>query len=143
MSSALKFPNARLLIHNLIALERLSGAEAIARAACEYGVICIETLDDPSLDCAIKNCDCCAAAQCILRQYFRSTTKPDCTETLESAWNSILVRLSSYRCRLNDRQNRNCQSKAEIDGAPDCGNACANLAPVIFDFMLQEVHRHS
>lgn len=74
MSSALQFPNARLLIHNLIAFERLSGAEAIARGACEYGVICIESLDDPSLDCAIKNCDCCAAAQCILRQYFRSTS---------------------------------------------------------------------
>lgn len=143
MSSALQFPNARLLIHNLIAIERLSGAEAIARGAFEYGVICIESLDDPGLDCAIKNCDCCAVAQCILRQYFRSTIKADCTQQLESAWNSILVRLSSYRCRLSEKQNQNCQPKAEIDGAPDCENACSKLAPVIFDLMLQEVHRHS
>jgi hypothetical protein len=143
MSLALKFPNARLLIHNLIALERLSGAEALARGACEYGVICIESLDDPALDCAIKNCDCCAAAQSILRQYFRSSAKPDYAEQLESAWNSVLARLSGYRCRLNDRQNQNGQPKAEIKGAPDCEHACANLAPVIFDFMLQEVHRHS
>lgn len=143
MSSALQFPNARLLIHHLIALEHMSGAEAIAFGAHEYGVICMESLDDPDLDCAIRNCDCCAAAQCILRNYFRPTTNPDCAGQLESAWNSILVRLSSYRCRLNDRQNQNCQPNAEIDGAPDCENACANLAPVIFDFMLQEIHRHS
>ncbi len=64
MKSALQFPNARLYIHNLLAFDHVTGAEAIARGAREFGVISEEFLSNPELISAVNDCDCCAAAHC-------------------------------------------------------------------------------
>lgn len=135
MSSFLQFPNARLQIHNLLADERISGAEAIARCAKRYGVI--SELDGAKLEELQKardNCDCCEAAHQVLKLHFQSKESEFSSDTLEKAYRSMLIRLCKYRYK-NDCN----QEKSE----PHCRATCSSLAPVIFDLMLQEVRRYS
>ncbi len=136
MTSVLQFPNARLFIHNLLADERVSGAEAIARGAREFGVIAEDCLDDADLHCAVINCDCCEAAHCVLRQYFKSKPDGDGADAVESAWKTVMTRLNRYRAALP-------KSQSNKENVPDCEHVCSNLAPVIFDLLLQEVRRYS
>lgn len=138
MNSALQFPNARLLIHNLLADEHLTGAEAIARGAREYGVLSKEDSDSPDdadLKKAIESCDCCEAAHCVLRQYFKLKVE-EAPDAIDGAWKSLITRLYKYRVKL---------AKEMIiePKDPNCYNTCAGLAPIIFDLMLQEVRRYS
>ncbi|HIA51498.1 MAG TPA: hypothetical protein EYN91_05345 [Candidatus Melainabacteria bacterium] len=131
---SLRYPNARLMIYNLQACENLSGAQALARGAIEYGVINPD--DDGATDRealeAISRCDCCEVAHCILRKHFETKTNLD-GETVEAAWRSLVNRLKQYRSAHGQ----------PVEGEIGCENVCAKLAPVIFDFMLQEVHRYS
>lgn len=136
MSSALQFPNARLYIHNLVAFEHITGAEAIARGAREFGVISEESLSSPELVSALKDCDCCAAARCVLLDYFKSCSSGYDAQSVENAWNTVLKRL--YKYRVKDIQATN-----DWNENPDCRQMCSNLAPVIFDLLLQEVRRNS
>ena len=133
----LQFPHARLLIHNLLADEHLSGAEAIARVALEFGVIpCYEAdgAENSELKKAIIDCDCCEAAHCILRQYFKSQGSR-AEAHVDSAWTSIMHSLQRYK---------NCAYKSGNGGTElSCQQACSNLAPVVFDLLLQEVRRYS
>jgi hypothetical protein len=135
MTSVLQFPNARLFIHNLLADERVSGAEAIARGAREFGVIDANS-SDVDLERAINSCDCCMAAHCVLRQYFKSKSGQDGADATESAWKTIVTRLSRYQAVSQKRE-------AKKENVPDCAQLCSNLAPVIFDLLLQEVRRYS
>lgn len=136
MKSGLQFPNARLFIHNLLADERVSGAEAIARCAYEYGVIDPSCLEDAELESAIRKCDCCKTAHCILRQYFKSKADQYGQDAGESAWQSVVTRLSKYKTTTT-------QNLANNESTSDCEQNCSNLAPVIFDLLLQEVRRNS
>lgn len=133
----LQFPHARLLIHNLLADEHLSGAEAIARVAIEYGVIPqydADAAENSELKKAIGDCDCCETAHCVLRQYFKSRGSRS-EVYLESAWKSIIHSLERYRNSAYKSENS--------ETALSCKQACNNLAPVVFDLLLQEVRRYS
>lgn len=134
MSSSLQFPNARLFIHNLLANDQVTGAEAIARGAHEFGVISKESLLNPELMSAVQNCDCCAAAHCVLAEYFKAQGNGTEPKVLDNAWNAVLKRLSKYRSK---------PPVADLRENPDCSQMCSNLAPVIFDLLLQEVRRNS
>ncbi|MCC7528199.1 MAG: hypothetical protein IT342_06740 [Candidatus Melainabacteria bacterium] len=136
MTSALQFPNARLFIHNLLAFEHVTGAEAIARGAQEFGVISEASLSNPELMSAVKNCDCCAAAHCILLDYFKNHGEGSDGPAVENSWNTVLKRLCRYRVNAT-------LSAADVKDNPDCRKVCSNLAPVIFDLLLQEVRRNS
>lgn len=136
MSSALQFPNARLYIHNLLAFEHISGAEAIARGAREFGVISEEGLSDPELISAVNDCDCCAAAHCILLNFFKTHTGSNDEQAVENSWNTVLKRLYRYRVKTSP-------AAADMKESPNCRQMCSNLAPVIFDLLLQEVRRNS
>lgn len=136
MSSGLQFPNARLFIHNLLAFDHVTGAEAIARGAKEFGVISQESFSSPELTKAVQDCDCCETAHCILVDYFRTHTNGDNRESVENSWNTVLKRLSKYRSKID-------ASQSELKGSPDCSTMCSSLAPVIFDLLLQEVRRNS
>lgn len=133
----LQFPHARLLIHNLLADEHISGAEAIARGACEYGVISQQDSDSAEsseMRQAIINCDCCEAAHCVLRQYFRSKDT-NAEGSLEAAWKSLMRRV--------DRYVKNASKTPMIEPELNCQQTCNNLAPVVFDLLLQELRRYS
>lgn len=132
---SLQFPNARLLIHNLLAVEHLSGAEAIARGAREYGLTSCDPSDaeDTDMKKAITDCDCCEAAHCVLRKYFRS--KATDGQITEAAWKSMMRQLAKYR-----GSHQQVEAK---ENEPDCQGTCAKLAPVIFDLLLQEVRRYA
>ncbi|MCC6979069.1 MAG: hypothetical protein IT343_12160 [Candidatus Melainabacteria bacterium] len=126
----LQFPNARLYIYNLLADKSMTGAEAIARGAHEFGV-----LDrDVNILSEIKDCDCCSAAHCVLRSYFQSKKGEFDDSTVDKVWDSLLVRLSLYRAR-----DERVEGPAPL---PNCENACSNLAPIIFDLILQEIRRY-
>lgn len=133
---SLQFPNARLLIHNLLAIEHLSGAEAIARGAREYGLTTCETpeSEEAEIKKAIENCDCCEAAHCVLRTYFHHKDGGS-EDSIEAAWKSMMRRLSKYTAG-------ECQVRGKESG-PNCQSACSRLAPVVFDLLLQEVRRYT
>ncbi len=136
MKSSLQFPNARLYIHNLLAFDHVTGAEAITRGAREFGVITQESLSDPELIAAVQNCDCCAAAHCILVDFFRARCDVEDQEAVENSWNTVLKRLNKHRSQFT-------LSESDQKGSPNCKAMCSNLAPVIFDLLLQEVRRNS
>ena len=133
----LQFPNARLYIHNLLADKNLSGAEAIAKGACEYGLISIDELErtDSELHNAIVECDCCETAHFVLKTYFDHKTGDYPPGAPESSWKTLLTRLSKHNSLATSTKERT-KSFA-------CDKKCTNLAPVIFDLLLQEVHRYS
>ncbi len=125
MSSALQFPNARLYIHNLLAFDHVTGAEAIARGAREFGVISEESLSNPELISAVNNCDRCAAAYCVLLDHFKTLGDSAGVQVVENAWNTVLKRLGKYRVNAS-------LAAPDLEGDPDCRQICSNLAPVIF-----------
>lgn len=136
MTSVLQFPNARLYIHNLLALGHVTGAEAIARGAHEFGVISEASLSNPELISAVNECDCCAAAHCILLDYFKDHGDGNGGEAVENSWNTVLKRLYTYRANAGSSAN-------DVKDNSNCRQICSNLAPVIFDLLLQEVRRYS
>jgi hypothetical protein len=136
MRSALQFPNARLYIHNLLAFDHVTGAEAIARGAREFGVISEEFLSNPELISAVNDCDCCAAAHCVLRDHFKTLGDSTDVQVAENSWNTVLKRLGKYRVSASPSE-----LNPKVDS--DCRQICSNLAPVIFDLLLQEVRRNS
>jgi hypothetical protein len=120
----------------LLAFEHITGAEAIVRCAREFGVISEEGLNNPELVSAIRECDCCAAAHSVLLEYFKTHGDSDDLESIENAWKTILKRLNRFRVGP-------VPSESEMKDTPDCRQMCSNLAPVIFDLLLQEVRRNS
>ena len=129
----LRFPNARLYIHDLLARKDISGAQAIRKGAKEFGILGDE---DQELSTDGKEisplCDCCRAARSVLVQFFKQRNDASYQKDTELAWKSLTNRLNKYR-RTSDQ--------SEVLPL-DCQLTCSKLAPVIFDLLLQEVHRY-
>lgn len=136
---SLSFPSARLYIHDLLVGNGLTGAQAIQQGAREFGV-CedgvnpedIETVGKPERDLT-DCCECCQAAYKVLQQFFANRSSTTRAVDMDTAWKSFQNRLSYYRAGMTSKKVTplNCQL------------SCSNLAPVIFDLLLQEVHRYS
>lgn len=136
---SLSFPSARLYIHDLLVGNGLTGAQAIQQGAREFGVFEdggnpeeIELVGIPERDLT-DCCECCQAAYKVLQQFFSKRSSTTRALDMETAWKSFRNRLNYYRAGMSSGKARplNCQL------------ACSNLAPVIFDLLLQEVHRYS
>lgn len=136
---SLSFPSARLYIHDLLVGNGLTGAQAIQQGAREFGVFEdggdpkeIETVGNPEKDLT-DCCECCQAAYKVLQQFFASRNNTTSAADMQTAWKSFQNRLSYYRARMDSGKVK----------PLDCQLSCSNLAPVIFDLLLQEVHRYS
>ncbi|MCC6981011.1 MAG: hypothetical protein IT343_22005 [Candidatus Melainabacteria bacterium] len=127
---SLRFPNARLYIHDLLVKRDITGAQAIQKGAKEFGVLAddhVLTVEGEQLS---SICDCCRAAHNVLLQFFKQRNSSSYQKDTEQAWKSLTNRLIKYRRRLGE------QEALPIN----CQPACSKLAPIIFDLMLQEVH---
>ena len=113
----LKFPNARLYIHTLLSAERLTGAQAIIRGACHYGLVdaadSLEIL--PPSEAA--TCPCMEAVKNVIRKHFEARSSK---VLVEKVWQAIE------------------QEALELHKLHDC----QKFAPVLFDLLLQQVNRY-
>ncbi|HEY9732546.1 MAG TPA: hypothetical protein V6C89_11580 [Drouetiella sp.] len=138
VTKLLKFPNARLLIHSLIAERKMSGQDALAVGACELGLMSAVDMETVHGQAAAQSdlCGCSQTAKLILKKYFdKNDSCP--TDAFERCWENVQERSSK---RLSGAAcSGSCNSEAQ--DKPSC-SLCSQHAPVIFDYLLQEVHRY-
>jgi hypothetical protein len=133
----LKFPNARLFLHELLSSNNLSGAEAIAEGACHFGLISSESALDVQQPAHGNQCQCMVTAKNVMRQYFEQ--RPDQSSRslvdLEEVWSAIEKHLSAYRRGTKT-------GVAETSDSVSLANTCGNHAAALFDMMLQQIRRY-
>lgn len=136
----LKFPNARLLIHNLIAERKLSGEDAIAAGACELGLMSPVEIESVRGQSAAQSdlCGCSQTARLILKKYF-DNNDIDAAEAFQKSWESLQERSKK---RLGPQAFKVTTDSNDTAGT-EHSKSCSQHAPIIFDYLLQEVNRHS
>jgi hypothetical protein len=131
----LKFPNARLLIHDFL-LSGLSGKEAIVRGACEYGLISPDFMTEEQVPDS-EPCQCLGAAKNVLCKYFESKKNSSDMPlvNIEAVLSAFESEALAYRKTLSLPPVENCElGKLTHD---------SRFAPAIFDIMLQQMRRYS
>lgn len=129
---SLKFPNARLYVHELLALRGLKGGDAILQAAFEFGLIShqsMRTLTETLSD----GCHCQSVVKRVLEICFEEQAKLSLNAPLDAAqaWQEIERRCSMY---LQPKSN------FESESGDKCN--CLQLAPILFDLLLQQIRRY-
>lgn len=89
----LRFPNARLHMHNLLADDSMSGPDAITRTALDYGLVEPDFLNS-SADGGEKHDCCLQAARSVMDKYFASRAND--TIDLDLVWASLLKEANRY-----------------------------------------------
>ena len=134
---SLKFPNARLFVHQLLAGDRLSGAQAIAEGACQFGLISPDCVPDVLQQPIDLQCQCLATAKNVVRKHFEQQGEQAAMPKVDhiEVWSAIEKHI--------DKQPQ----VAKLQSAPTgdrqlLANACHNHAPAILDLMLQQLMRY-
>ena len=132
----LKFPNARLLLFDLIANAGLSGSEAIVRNACDLGVIkpeCAAKL--PPAIC--EGCQCFSMARTVFMEHFHCKVNCDdkaATVNPEDLWQVI---------ERDFHKIKNSPATSECSKKNQTVAQCCSHAAILFDLMLQQIRRYS
>jgi hypothetical protein len=133
----LKFPNARLFVHQLLAGDRLSGAQAIAEGACQFGLISPDCVPDVLQPTGDHQCQCLATAKNVVKKHFEQQAEQAARPPVdaEEVWSAIERHIDRHPqvAMLQSAANGNSQLLA---------NACHNHAPALFDLMLQQIMRY-
>jgi hypothetical protein len=129
---SLQFPNARLFIHDLISIERLSGPAAMVQAAYEFGLVPIGS--SSGLACNNRgngHCACFATAKDILTRHLtgQASSGQLAPVKIDEIWSSIERQADGYQ-----KSSPGERSSSEL---------CNRMAPTLFDLLLQEVRRYS
>lgn len=155
----LKFPNARLHIHNLLRNEKVSGAEAIALIAIEYGLVdteFIHRIEDTQI--TNGNCSCLQSAKKILSNYFEQRKAESLADVnVSQVWSSFQGEIQAYlrsqqRSSVPGNGNGNGISSlnsseaqtslSEVSTNIEVGHDCTKFAPAVFDLLLQQIRRY-
>jgi len=129
----LKFPNARLFVHNQLRCGR-AAAEAIAHSACEFGLLSHEALQDVLPAPSAPPCACLATAKNIVQKYCENRkNRPD---------GSNLDEVELWEVLQDDAQAFSNQSASQSSTENSAEHQCSKFAPVLFDLLLQELNRH-
>jgi len=132
---SLQFPNARLFLHHMLATERVSGAEAIARGAYEFGLIQPGSIDDDTQSLAADKCNCMAVGKAVLSKYFEEVRHAQYPPlNIEELWSQIERDAETYN-KSAHRSSGGGSRNAQPEG-------CNKFAPVLFDLMLQHIQRY-
>lgn len=133
----LQYPNARLFLHQLLAGDRLSGSQAIAEGACQFGLI--------SHDCALElvpqpddhSCHCSETVKNVIKKHFEQRAAQAAWPVVnhEEVWSAIE---NHFESRL---QGAPLQSGFESESTKSA-RTCSNHAPALFDVMLQQIMRY-
>lgn len=134
---SLRFPNARLFMHNLLADGSLSGADAIALTACEFGLVDRPSVQSAKVAIKDRECACMEAARQVLMQYFENRPKSSDVNA-EQIWKSLEEEASKYQKRMEN--NTDLSPKKTCCGAGS--HDCSKFAPALFDLLLQQIRRY-
>jgi hypothetical protein len=120
----------------MMTVEHLTGAEAIARGAYEFGIVqpgsIIEEVDSlPS-----EKCNCMAVAKAIVKKHFEQIHPRYATVSLDEVWSQIERDARAYQSEFLEGPH----GSKKLSG--DSGS-CNKFAPKIFDLILQHIQRYS
>ncbi|HEY9682989.1 MAG TPA: hypothetical protein V6C86_15540 [Oculatellaceae cyanobacterium] len=131
---SLRFPNARLHIHELLSAEDTRDGEALAQGARDFGLISDEHLTEITSACSDSACNCLQVGKQILVRYLETAAPAKDPKRIDSAaiWKDIEQSLKVFVTRA------------------DCGECdpgafqtkCLKLAPALFDIILQQIGRY-
>ncbi len=135
----LKFPNARLLVHNQLRCGR-AASEAIAHSACEFGLLSQEERDEVLQTQFNHPCLCLATAKHVVHKYCDSKNVGPNAAGLDAVhlWKIIEEDVQAY----NDKEFEQSATDDSTKSNPPKQHQCSKLAPVVFDLLLQELLRH-
>lgn len=134
---SLKFPNVRLFLFDLLTTGGLSGPEAIARTACEYGIIPADSIDAVlTQSSSVRGCKCVSTLKNILHEHFaakKQQSSPDIDAN--EVWDAIEADAVKH------------QKHSHLRDSPECSDvpstsSCLVSAPTLFDFLLQHIRRY-
>ena len=134
----LKFPNARLYVQALIAKSGLTGAEAIAKAACEFGLVSQSSLPT-LLETTDKNhCLCFNAAKNVLRRCHDEKSKMNRPSAeLADIWRHVEKDAQTHATGMHCLVEPGSGFSDEMTR-----HNCISFAPVLFDLLLQQISRY-
>ena len=125
-----------MFIHQLVARDRISGAEALAKGAHEYGLIPFEAVGDVAQQAGSSACHCMAAAGKILSQHFEDKNKRLHVSPIDVAFvYAALEREARAYQESVDPSISTCNRQGQA-------HECEKLAPAIFDLLLQQIRRY-
>lgn len=133
----LKFPIARLFIHDLIVKHGLSAPQAMARAACEFGVVGEYHLNKEFGSSANASCSCMHMAENIFYKHFQNSSHKSIlsSDRIKEAWSAIKKDMQNYQELCGSQQQEKFSADEKV-------HDCARFAPALFDLLLQQIRRY-
>jgi hypothetical protein len=131
---SLKFPNARLFVHELLVCGR-AASEAIIHSACELGLVDRECLGEILPLSGAVPCACMASARNVIARYCEQRGKQPNEPKLnkEQIWAVLQGDAQAYA--------EECNPTNDLDFKVN-SHDCSKFAPALFDLLLQELSRH-
>ncbi len=130
----LQFPNARLFLHQMMASEHLSGAEAIARGAYEFGLVRPGSMKEDVESLPAGRCNCPVVAKAILTKHFEQIRPNSMAVNIDEIWSQIERHVKDYHSELPKESNGLAKDNS--------GEQCNRFAPTLFDLILQHIQRY-
>lgn len=127
----LRFPNARLHVHDLISSSRRSGGDAIVAAACDYGLIPAESATRIKVSETANPCQCMMCCKDVVDSYLKA--KHANSKLMDLTTNDLFSNIQ-YEAQEYERTHNSSVSSKEHD--------CARFAPALFDLLLQQIHKY-
>jgi len=127
----LRYPNARLHVHDLLSTSKKTGAEAIASAACDYGLIKQENASRLEASKQDSQCECMATCKNILDSYL---AERHARSQLSKVFTADLFSAIQYEAKMYEQLHNGGKTGSKHD--------CARFAPTVFDLMLQQIHKY-
>lgn len=131
----LKFPNARLFVHNQLRCGR-AAAEAIAHSACEFGLLNPDAYVDVLPAPSASPCPCLATAKNIVHKYceYRKNRTDGFALDEVELWDVLKEDAQAFN-------NKETSSHSVVKTSAG-EHHCSKFAPILFDLLLQELIRH-
>jgi hypothetical protein len=133
---SLKFPNARLYVHELLSSERLSGAQAIVRGSCRFGLISEDCIADLLQSRSGRECQCLATAKDVVSKHFAQRFKQSAPVVdWEEVWRAIEKHFNNHLPITEKKSTADCCKDGSV-------STCNKHAPALLDMMLQQIMRY-
>ncbi|MBU6454596.1 MAG: hypothetical protein KGS72_22695 [Cyanobacteria bacterium REEB67] len=148
----LRYPNARLFLHDLLFRERLSGAQALAAGACCFELVPAQAVSEILLAPVNDDCRCLDTAAEIVEKHL--ALRHSAPNALIVDHKVVFAEIEKQARSNPDNSGRDTSKSDAAAGAALAGRgttsasnalagACHNHAPALFDIMLQQLMRYS
>lgn len=135
---SLKFPNARLHLHELLSARHMSGPEALVEGAEHFGLIKEDSSASLLSKPAQYHCPCLSTTKSIVEKHFDERSDQAHLQNLDRAaiWQAIEKNIGVIDCRVD------CKALGQKT-CPQANSCCHKMAPIFFDILLQQLRRYS